>query len=71
MFNVPIGIAFTIIVGETMVNFGRRLEIEVVMLPGRYLKNGLFTTMLSISVADFSVVLVAQVICRVKLCLKI
>lgn len=71
MFNVPIGIAFTSFVGETMVNFGRRLEIEVVMLPGRYLKNGLFTTMLSISVADFSVALVAHVICRAKLCLKI
>ena len=50
-----------------MINWGRWPEIEVVMLPERYLKDGLFTKILSISVADFSVTLVGSVICGVKL----
>ena len=45
-----------------MINWGRWSEIEVVMLPGRYLKDELFTKMLSISVADFSVTLVGSVV---------
>ena len=53
-----------------MINWERWSEIEVVMLPERYLKDGLFTKMLSISVADFSFTLVGSVICGVKLWLK-
>ena len=49
-----------------MINCGRWSEIEAVMLQERYLNDGLFTKMLSISVADFSV----SVICDVKLWLK-
>ena len=40
------------------------------MLSERSLKVGLFTKMLSISVADFSVTLVGSVICGVTLWLK-
>ena len=50
-----------------MINWERWPEIEVVMLPERYRKDGLFSNMLSISVADFSVTLVGGVICGVKL----
>ena len=53
-----------------MINWGGCSDIEVVMLPERYLKDGLFTKMLSVSVADFSVTLVGSVICGVKLWLK-
>ena len=53
-----------------MISWGRWSEIEVVMLPERYLKDGLFIKMLSISVADFSFTLVGSVICGVKLWLK-
>ena len=53
-----------------MINWGRWSEIEVVTLPERYLKDGLSTKMLSISVADFSFTLVGSVICGVKLWLK-
>ena len=36
-----------------MINWERWSEIEFVMLPEKYLKDGLFTKMLSITVADF------------------
>ena len=50
-----------------MIKWGRWSQIEVVKLPERYLKDGLFMKMLSVSVADFSVTLVGSVICGVKL----
>ena len=53
-----------------MIIWGRWSEIVVVVLPERYLKDGLFTKMLSISVADFSITLVGSVICGVKLWLQ-
>ena len=51
-----------------MINCGRLSEI--VMLLESHLKDGLFTNMLSISVADFSVTLVGSVICDITLWLK-
>ena len=53
-----------------IINWGRCSEIEIVMLPERYLRDGLFTKMLSISVADLSFTLVGSVIFGVKLQLK-
>ena len=53
-----------------MINCGRWSENEVAIIPKRYLKNGFFTKMLSISVADVLVTLVGSVICGVKLLLK-
>ena len=53
-----------------MINWGRWSEIKVVMLPERYLKDGLFTKMLFLSVANFSLTLVGSIICGVNLQLK-
>ena len=53
-----------------MINWGRWSKIRVAILQERYLKDELFTKMLSISVADFSFTLVGSVICGVKLWLK-
>ena len=53
-----------------MINWGRWSEIKVVVLPERYLKDGLLTKNFSISVADFSFTLVGSVIFGVKLWLK-
>ena len=53
-----------------VINWGRWSEIEVVMLPERYLKDRQFTKMLSISVAYLSCTVVGSVICGVKLWLK-
>ena len=52
-----------------MINWGWS-KIELVMLPERYLKDGLFTKMLSICVADFPITLVGSVIYGIKLWLK-
>ena len=52
---------------STIMIWGSWSEIEVVILPERYLKDGLFTKMLPISVAVFSVTLVENLTCGVKL----
>ena len=53
-----------------MIKWGIWSETKVVMLPERCLKGGLFTKILFINVADFSVTLVGRIICDIKLWLN-